>query len=289
MSWLAGRSDSAVSARTSSFVVTLAVATLWESANADRSPSGYRCSHGRAPRPGEPVGSCVCDDGFHSGRNRHREAVCKPDRSTSPQLTPAPAPPPDRDGDGVSNDSDRCPDDPEVRNAYEDEDGCPDLAPNPPVSPASVSPSPHPAVLSQDVGTNDPFERSLGDAVPEPALPRPSEGGGARAEAGSSGRRRLVLGLGVASLVSFGAAVVLELEARDSYDEYIRTGGSEGAYETANGERHAAVGLAVVGAALGVATVYLWQTGHRSTKGGSVVALPVVTHSFAGASLSLGF
>jgi len=33
---------------------------------------------------------------------------------------------PDRDGDGVPNSADLCPDDPEDKDGFEDEDGCPD-------------------------------------------------------------------------------------------------------------------------------------------------------------------
>ena len=36
----------------------------------------------------------------------------------------------DRDGDGVGDDNDRCPNEPETRNDYLDEDGCPDIAPS---------------------------------------------------------------------------------------------------------------------------------------------------------------
>ena len=35
----------------------------------------------------------------------------------------------DRDGDGIPDDDDRCPYDPETKNGYLDEDGCPDVAP----------------------------------------------------------------------------------------------------------------------------------------------------------------
>jgi hypothetical protein len=35
----------------------------------------------------------------------------------------------DRDGDGVPDDLDKCPDEPETFNGYEDEDGCPDKKP----------------------------------------------------------------------------------------------------------------------------------------------------------------
>jgi len=33
----------------------------------------------------------------------------------------------DRDGDGIKDDVDKCPDDPEDYDDFEDEDGCPDL------------------------------------------------------------------------------------------------------------------------------------------------------------------
>jgi OmpA-OmpF porin, OOP family len=39
--------------------------------------------------------------------------------------------PPDRDGDGIPDAIDQCPDLPETKNGYEDEDGCPDVAPDP--------------------------------------------------------------------------------------------------------------------------------------------------------------
>jgi outer membrane protein OmpA-like peptidoglycan-associated protein len=38
----------------------------------------------------------------------------------------APPPPSDRDGDGIVDDADRCPDEPETVNGFEDEDGCPE-------------------------------------------------------------------------------------------------------------------------------------------------------------------
>ncbi|HEY4242791.1 MAG TPA: OmpA family protein [Kofleriaceae bacterium] len=47
---------------------------------------------------------------------------------------PAPvAPPPvigDRDGDGILDNVDKCPDEPETKNGYQDEDGCPDTLPD---------------------------------------------------------------------------------------------------------------------------------------------------------------
>jgi hypothetical protein len=43
----------------------------------------------------------------------------------------------DRDGDGIPDDEDRCPYDPETMNGYLDDDGCPDVAPEGFVPPAS--------------------------------------------------------------------------------------------------------------------------------------------------------
>ena len=42
-------------------------------------------------------------------------------------LAPLDLPPRDRDGDGIPDDKDACPDQPEDRDGFEDEDGCPDL------------------------------------------------------------------------------------------------------------------------------------------------------------------
>jgi outer membrane protein OmpA-like peptidoglycan-associated protein len=59
-------------------------------------------------------------------------------RDVHPQPPPAEPPPPplasasastppqDRDGDGIADDVDKCPDDPEDKDGFEDEDGCPD-------------------------------------------------------------------------------------------------------------------------------------------------------------------
>jgi OOP family OmpA-OmpF porin len=48
-------------------------------------------------------------------------------KKAAPRPPPAPPPPPDRDGDGVPDAVDRCPDDPEDRDGWQDDDGCPDL------------------------------------------------------------------------------------------------------------------------------------------------------------------
>jgi outer membrane protein OmpA-like peptidoglycan-associated protein len=65
-------------------------------------------------------------------------AVVAPARvspAASSQLRPRAA---DTDGDGIADPDDRCPDTPETRNGYQDDDGCPDLAPLPPASPSDV-------------------------------------------------------------------------------------------------------------------------------------------------------
>lgn len=62
--------------------------------------------------------------------------------SPSPVSPAAPAtarsPAADADGDGIADRDDRCPDAPETRNGYQDDDGCPDLAPPPTASPNDV-------------------------------------------------------------------------------------------------------------------------------------------------------
>ena len=46
-----------------------------------------------------------------------------------PGVAPDGCPPPDRDHDGILDRDDRCPTDPETRNNYQDQDGCPDTVP----------------------------------------------------------------------------------------------------------------------------------------------------------------
>jgi outer membrane protein OmpA-like peptidoglycan-associated protein len=73
--------------------------------------------------------------------------ACVSTAVVSPPATPARAaagpsqgrvPPRDADGDGIPDADDKCPDDPETRNGYQDDDGCPDLAPQAPASPGDV-------------------------------------------------------------------------------------------------------------------------------------------------------
>ncbi|MGZ3477110.1 MAG: transporter [Polyangiales bacterium] len=60
------------------------------------------------------------------------EQTVEPPLPTPPEAEVPPAPPPpaaavDTDGDGIPDDVDKCPDQPETKNGYEDEDGCPEL------------------------------------------------------------------------------------------------------------------------------------------------------------------
>ena len=49
-----------------------------------------------------------------------------PKEKCTDQVKPPPKPG-DRDGDGLNDDVDKCPDDPEDKDGFEDDDGCPDL------------------------------------------------------------------------------------------------------------------------------------------------------------------
>jgi hypothetical protein len=256
--------------------VALAVMTAHGSATGDR-PSGYRCAPGKANRD---AGRCACPRGFHAGTGPDRVALCK--RNRRAPLIPPTTSPPDHDSDGVPDENDRCPVEPEVPNDFEDGDGCPDLAPNttstvgpasPVVEDARVAPLPE----ADDAGLE------AASATSPPVVSMTSS----KREVGSA-RRRLAVGVGVAATISFGGAIALELLARNSYDEYIRTGGSERAYDAANRERRAAFAVAAAGVALGVTSVYLWLTAHRGTVR-SVVAQPVLGRTVAGASMSLEF
>jgi OOP family OmpA-OmpF porin len=55
------------------------------------------------------------------------EHLCPKSKPAPPRrLEPQPDPTADRDGDGIPDVKDRCPDEPEDRDGFEDEDGCPD-------------------------------------------------------------------------------------------------------------------------------------------------------------------
>jgi OOP family OmpA-OmpF porin len=53
-------------------------------------------------------------------------AAAGPPPAAEPPPVAAPPPPPDPDGDGITGDADRCPDQPEDRDGFQDADGCPD-------------------------------------------------------------------------------------------------------------------------------------------------------------------
>jgi outer membrane protein OmpA-like peptidoglycan-associated protein len=65
-------------------------------------------------------------------------AVVSPSRASPTAGSQLRPPAPDADGDGIADPDDRCPEAPETRNGYQDEDGCPDLAPLPPTSPNEI-------------------------------------------------------------------------------------------------------------------------------------------------------
>jgi outer membrane protein OmpA-like peptidoglycan-associated protein len=50
-----------------------------------------------------------------------------PKDKCNPNPVKLPPKPGDRDGDGITDDIDKCPDDPEDKDGFEDEDGCPDI------------------------------------------------------------------------------------------------------------------------------------------------------------------
>jgi outer membrane protein OmpA-like peptidoglycan-associated protein len=77
---------------------------------------GFGATFGAPDRPahGEPAPARV---------------VAAPRVVAPPAAAPEPAPPPDPDpdGDGITGDADRCPDQPEDKDGFQDADGCPDL------------------------------------------------------------------------------------------------------------------------------------------------------------------
>jgi outer membrane protein OmpA-like peptidoglycan-associated protein len=60
-------------------------------------------------------------------RVRDPQTRSEPEQATAPAGAPCSAKVQDRDGDGIPDDVDKCPDDPEDKDGFEDEDGCPDL------------------------------------------------------------------------------------------------------------------------------------------------------------------
>jgi hypothetical protein len=71
-----------------------------------------------APRP-VPTPAPTTDEWAADTHGRAR-------RPHAPKARPGEATPGDRDGDGIADDVDKCPDDPEDFDGFEDEDGCPD-------------------------------------------------------------------------------------------------------------------------------------------------------------------
>jgi outer membrane protein OmpA-like peptidoglycan-associated protein len=81
----------------------------------------------RAPQAGNQEGTnhfaILLGGSFALGRRTSRPPTAAPAPAPAASIEPAPA---DTDGDGVVDGADRCPDQPEDRDSFEDEDGCPD-------------------------------------------------------------------------------------------------------------------------------------------------------------------
>jgi hypothetical protein len=85
---------------------------------------------GCTPSVQEPVQILVQPTGATTGTTTtpslpmaHKPGIVGPDRDSDdiPEANGG-----DRDGDGIADSRDRCPDDPEDRDGFQDEDGCPD-------------------------------------------------------------------------------------------------------------------------------------------------------------------
>ncbi|NLY93233.1 MAG: OmpA family protein [Myxococcales bacterium] len=72
----------------------------------------------------------IAEPNAHAAFRMSPPSRCVPADEPAPEPEPEEPPPPpapgDRDGDGILDPDDRCPDDPEDYDGFEDEDGCPD-------------------------------------------------------------------------------------------------------------------------------------------------------------------
>jgi len=87
----------------------------------DECPGLPEDGQGKLPHDG-----CPDYEGEETSDMKSAEAappeVANPDGTTPPKAASA-----DADGDGIPDEADKCPDQPETKNGYEDEDGCPEL------------------------------------------------------------------------------------------------------------------------------------------------------------------
>jgi len=87
----------------------------------DECPGLPEDGHGKKPRDG-------CPD--YEGEETAVDTSMKTAEAAPPEIAEPPPPKAasaDSDGDGVPDEADKCPDQPETKNGYEDEDGCPEL------------------------------------------------------------------------------------------------------------------------------------------------------------------
>ena len=94
----------------------------------------HRRPQGQVPRQGRPGRARRLPRGGQGqGRHRRRQGQV-PERGRGQgraSRTRTAAPDPDNDKDGVPDENDKCPNEPETKNGFQDDDGCPDEVPAP--------------------------------------------------------------------------------------------------------------------------------------------------------------
>ena len=89
----------------------------------------WACGPSAAPPPEEPSGPAATT-GDPSSEPGGASPMHEPPGDSPVGVAEPPRPPAgrlvDRDADGIGDAGDRCPDDPEDRDGFQDEDGCPD-------------------------------------------------------------------------------------------------------------------------------------------------------------------
>ncbi|MBI2391369.1 MAG: transporter [Deltaproteobacteria bacterium] len=83
----------------------------------DECPGLPEDGHGKKPRDG-------CPD--YEGEETSELSPAGPVEEPTPEPTPPPVASADADADGIADELDKCPDQPETKNGYEDDDGCPE-------------------------------------------------------------------------------------------------------------------------------------------------------------------
>jgi OOP family OmpA-OmpF porin len=114
---------------TSTVELELGVGTTFGAATARRPGLPSPAAAAPPPVPGIAAADAADRDGDGDGVPDRLDAC--PDQPGTPSAPagagcPEPEPEPDPDGDGIVGPADRCPDQPEDRDGWQDEDGCPD-------------------------------------------------------------------------------------------------------------------------------------------------------------------